>query len=96
MCKFKDNGEHNRIDECMKHLIKELNNIKQNHFEVLACCCGHKKYPMTIIVRNKTIFYEGCKRFMTWDIVSGVEIPRKRNLYKKDKQGYYFIPEVIK
>ncbi|KKL89042.1 hypothetical protein LCGC14_1918600, partial [marine sediment metagenome] len=29
------------------------------------------------------------------EIVSGIPILRKRKFYKKDKQGYYFIPEVI-
>ena len=70
------------IDECMRNFIKNLNyfNIK-----TLASCCGHGKYPMTIIVESG---------YGNFELVSGSIIPRKRNFYKKDKQGYYYIPEV--
>ena len=30
------------------------------------------------------------------EIFSGIEIPRNRKFYKKDKDGYYYIPEIIK
>ena len=30
-----------------------------------------------------------------FDLISEVDIPRKKKFYKKDKQGYYYIPEVI-
>jgi hypothetical protein len=69
----------------MKKLIKNINLIKKEHFKIIASCCGHGKYPMTIIVLD-----EG---YAIWDLVSGINIPRTRNLYKKDKQGYYYIPE---
>ena len=84
MCK-KPKGIHNRIDKCMKNIIKIIPGT-------FACCCGHQKelggkYPMTIVLKNiKGEFYEA---------FSGIIIPRKRNFYKKDKQGYYFIPEVL-
>jgi len=41
---------------------------------------------MTIVVTNGKI---------NWDLISNNIIPRKRKFYKKDKQGYYYIPEVI-
>ena len=41
-----------------------------------ACCCGHSKYPMTILIKAKS-------SGKIIDIVNGVYIPRKRNLYKR-------------
>lgn len=69
-----------RIDECMRTLITNLN-VKG--IKTVACCCGHGKYPMTIIVEGH------------YDLVSGKFIPRKRKFYKRDKEGFYYIPEVI-
>jgi hypothetical protein len=81
----------------MKHFIWELNNLcisnKIKHLRVVACCCGHGVYPMTIIMENNTLGSHG-KSKLYFDLVSGMEIPRKRNFYKKDKQGYYYIPEL--
>lgn len=28
------------------------------------------------------------------ELLTGVEIPRRRNFYKSDRYGYYYIPEV--
>ena len=86
MCKFVNNTKHSRIDKCMKKLIEFINE-HTNIFEVVACCCGHFKYPMTIILKS-----ESCAFF---DLMSGKIIPRTRNFYKKDEEGYYFIPETI-
>ena len=83
MCKFNSKNDSRVIDSCMIDLIEFL----QIHgIKTLACCCGHGKYPMTII----------CK----WDdknfeIISYKIIPRKKKFYKKDKQGYYYIPESV-
>jgi len=57
--------------------------------QILACCCGHMRYPMTIVLKlgsDNTIF----------ELFSGEVILRKKRFYKKDKQGYYYIPEVLK
>lgn len=80
MCKI-----HNpsRIDRCMKNLVFRM---KSYGIKTLACCCGHKKYPMTIIVKDCVGIY---------DIVSDIALTRKKRFYVKDKQGYYYIPEVI-
>lgn len=80
MCK-KRKGCGRNIDPCMRILI---NNMADN-YNILACCCGHKRYPMTIIVE-----WDG----RIYDLVSDVEIKRKKRFYKRDKKGYYFIPEV--
>ena len=85
MCK-KPTGNHNRIDKCMENLMWCL--YLWLVVPTVACCCGHGKYPMTILIKSeygKII-----------EIVSDKEIPRKRNFYRKDKQEYYFIPEAIK
>ncbi len=55
----------------------------------IASCCGHGKYPMTIVAK----FNNDVQPYV--EIMSGISIPRKRNFYKRDKQGYYFIPETI-
>ena len=85
MCK-KLKGIHNRIDKCMKPLIEFLS---EHDFHTVACCCGHNKYPMTIVVKSE--YYQ-----KYYELLSDIDIPRKRNFYKRDKQGYYYIPEVIK
>jgi hypothetical protein len=85
MCNVKKyHGTSNtRIDECMEW----VGYINQKNLKVVACCCGHGKYPMTIVVKNHLGH--------TWELISNKIIPRKRNFYKRDKQGYYFIPETI-
>lgn len=84
MCKFNPKNESRRIDPCMRYLIKflQLNGIK-----TLACCCGHGKYPMTIICDWGAVNLE---------IFHNFYIPRKRRFYSRDKQGIYYIPEVLK
>ena len=83
MCKFNPKNQGRRIDSCMKNIIDFL---KLNDVKTVACCCGHGKYPMTIIVAWAGTFFE---------IFSYEEIKRKKRFYEKDKQGYYYIPEVI-
>ena len=86
MCKWNKWGD-TRIDPCMKIHIHNLNMIKKEYFKIRACCCGHGKYPMTIVVENDGVI---------WDLVSGKSIFRKKKFYKRDKQGVYYIPEVTK
>ena len=53
--------------------------------KTLASCCGHGKYPMTIIVKGNPNF----------ELMHDIEIKRKSRFYKKDKQGYFYVPEVM-
>lgn len=76
------------IDECIKTLISSMKMVLSSRIKVVACCCGHGVYPMTIIVKDA--------QEVVWDLVSKSIIPRKRNFYKKDKQGIYYIPETLK
>jgi len=77
----------------MKTLISNLKTgfiqLETKNIEIVACCCGHGKYPMTIIISDN--IEEEIR-----DLCSDTIIPRKKRFYKKDKQGYYYIPETIK
>ncbi len=85
MCKLNKKTGNRRVDPCMKKLIRYLQNLR---VETLACCCGHGKYPMTIVVKKDNGLY--------YEVLSDMWIPRQKRFYKKDKQGYYYIPEVMK
>lgn len=74
-----------RIDNCMTHLVSFINLHTQ--FKTVACCCGHNKYNSTLIIKGKVLP-------TVWEIFSGTPIIYKRKYYKRDTQGYYFIPEV--
>jgi len=88
MCKWNKWGD-TRIDPCMREFMKTLNIMLETcSFSIVACCCGHRKYPMTIVVKD----YAMGKVF---DLVSSKTIHRKKKFYKRDKQGVYYIPEVI-
>jgi hypothetical protein len=69
--------------------------IDQNtKYKVVASCCGHGKYPHTIVITAKKIPLIGI--YHAWEIFSGTPLQRKRKFYKKDKEGFYFIPETIR
>jgi len=76
-----------RIDKCLVDTIKD---IITKGLKPLASCCGHGKYPTTIVVRDK--------KGKIFELYSGIELgKRKRNrYYKRDKENYYYIPEVEK
>lgn len=76
-----------RVDSCLKEVIEYINTTTP--YRTLASCCGHGKYITTIVVKDKD------NRIM--EINSGVVLSkRKRNrYYKKDKDNYYYIPEVL-
>ena len=74
-----------RVDKCMVYLIRHINEYMP--CVTLGCCSGHGIYPMTIVVQeNKGLRFE---------LLSNITIPRTKRFYKKDKEGYYYIPEVI-
>ena len=85
MCKKTNYKTSNtQIDKCLRKFIINLNQITS--IKILACCCGHGKYPMSIVAIDD---YDDI-----FEMFSDTSIPRTRNFYKKDKQGYYYIPEV--
>jgi len=84
MCKFNPKNDSRRIDPCLKRLI-EFMKVKGGGIQPLGSCCGHGKYPLTIVVTNGKI---------NWELLSNHIIPRKKKFYVKDKEGYYYIPEI--
>ncbi len=85
MCKFNKWGD-TRIDPCMRKAIKTLND---QGIQTLMCCCGHGKYPMSIIINI------GLSKTLPLEIFSGIQLEGKKKFYKRDKKGIYYIPEVI-
>jgi len=92
MCnRCKPNGCR-KVDFCMQKIcefVGTLSNLNtKGRLKIVASCCGHGKYPPSIIVRNHLGH--------TWDLITNIVIrDRKKRFYKKDKQGYYYIPEVL-
>lgn len=89
MCKLNKKSGLNRIDPCMQTLIERFDRIINPNVKIVGCCCGHGKYPMTLVMKRH--FYG---TFYIYELFSGESIERKKKFYKKDKQGYYYIPEV--
>ena len=96
MCKFNPKNDSRRIDPCMKNIIEWLG----NKHRTLDCCCGHGKYPPTIIIKE----ISGIPRTIKFiEVYSGKVLREIKNFkdkypkkfYKKDKQGYYYIPETL-
>jgi hypothetical protein len=73
----------------MRNLIEYLNSYLGDNNYTVGCCCGHGKYPMTILVKYSQDDFP-------IEICSDTQIFRKRKFYVKDKNGYYFIPETLK
>ena len=82
MCDYDPKNEGRRLDPCME---TEISALQASGVETLACCCGHGVYPKTIValVNGEAL-----------EMMSGVEIPRKRRFYRRDQDGLYFIPEI--
>ena len=86
-----------RIDPCMQELVNGMN--QSECIRTLSSCCGHGRYPPTIVYRYKhdlknivsIKIMDKNKQFITF-----IKINKKKGnrYYKKDKKGYYYIPEV--
>lgn len=94
MCKFNPKNDSRRIDICLKNIVNILNFYG---IKTVACCCGHGKYSMTIVIECQQSeiqrWLEVKPLFL--EIFSKTFIERKKRFYKKDKQGIYYIPEVL-
>jgi hypothetical protein len=82
MCDWIKSGNQ-RIDPCMRDTIKFL---QSQGLETLGSCCGHEKYPRTVIVRQNGLIF---------DYFTATIINRKKRFYKRDAQGIFFIPELL-
>jgi len=78
-----------RIDTCLIKLIKEINN--KGIYKTLSSCCGHNKYPKTIIVKEKL-----SGNISEYFSKISLQIKKRNRYYKKDNEGFYYIPEAIK
>jgi hypothetical protein len=82
MCHRIKSGE-NRIDPC---LVDVINLLRSKGINTVACCCGHDRYSQSILVKNS----DG----VVYDYQTKTYIPRKRRFYKRDSDGYLFVPEL--
>ena len=87
MCKLNKKNDGRRIDPCMREIIRCL---QEQGVKTLACCCGHGKYPMTIVIDAGA----GTGKVIPQEIFSGIYLPRKKRFYIKNSGGHYVIPEV--
>jgi hypothetical protein len=71
-----------RVDPCLRNQIAFY---KISGIKTLACCCGHGRYPTTVVIKTTRGIEE-----MNTKII----IPRKKRFYLKDKDGFYYIPEI--
>lgn len=76
-------GKDVRLDSCLRRRIERLN---QRGIVTLACCCGHGRYPTTIVVRHGKVVRE---------LRTGVVLSAKRRFYRTDEEGFYYIPQVM-
>lgn len=91
MCKKKDYCNR-EVDSCINQEVKIL---KDRGFKTISSCCGHKKYPKTIIIRkiNNIVFEWFSGRILK---NYNPKFDKRHNTYyKKDKEGFYYIPEII-
>jgi len=80
------------IDPCMRNIISFLNN---RGIKTLACCCGHRRYPPTIVVAYG-ITGAPYEIFSDRFIHKSNMQYKKTRFYLKDKKGYFYIPETVK
>ncbi len=67
----------------MKKLVKFIN--EETRFNTLMCCCGHGKYPPSLIVMDPRVA-KFCNS--PQDIFSGFQFKHnQKRFYKKDKEG---------
>ena len=78
-------GPRSRIDKDIKEYVNAINQLTP--FVTLGSCCGHNKYPRTIVVKHY-------KNDIIFEWYSGKTIPRIRRFYARDDDGDYYIPEV--
>lgn len=76
-------GRPVRLDSCLRMRVEMLN---RRGIVTLASCCGHGRYPRSILVRTRS----GKIRVLG----TGIFVPRIRRFYVKDEDGFFFIPEL--
>ena len=80
-------GKSISVDSCIAESVNYINTELSKTFKSLGCCCGHGKYPKTIVVVE-------LRTGEHFEYFTGTPIPRSRNLYYKDEEGIFHLPEV--
>lgn len=95
MCK-KKNYCNREIDSCIRNKVTAINSIPDNNgsskFATMLSCCGHDKYPKTIVVFNRRT-YEVFEWFTKTVLSQGKRKGKK--YYRSDSEGNYFLPEIL-
>lgn len=76
-------GKDVRLDPCLKTKVLALN---RRGILTVGSCCGHGVYPETIICRTRS--------GRIYELNTRTTLPRTRNFYLMDPNGFYFIPEI--
>ncbi|MCJ7816345.1 MAG: hypothetical protein MUP55_00675 [Candidatus Aenigmarchaeota archaeon] len=82
-CSIPHKRDPHFLDPC---LIPFLMMLRKCGVKTLSSCCGHGKYPATVVIRDSRGFHV--------ELFSGQRIPRNQRFYQRDKEGIYFIPEL--
>lgn len=94
--KIISNQSSREIDSCLLEELETLRNTFpgfKEKFRMIMSCCGHRKYPKTLIVQNN--FSKCYFEWFSGVILSGDERSDNREpFYKRDSVGYYFIPSI--
>jgi hypothetical protein len=75
-----------RVDACLGDTLKS---IRAAGFVPVASCCGHDRYPMTVVVK--------CPDGLVMEYFSKVLLQRKKRnrYYTRDSKGYYYIAACV-
>jgi len=76
-----------RIDKCLIEEIKAIND--EGIYMTILSCCGHKIYSKSIVVKERSTG-------RIFEYFSKIELgsKKRKRYYKKDPDGFYYIPEV--
>jgi len=75
-----------RCDGVIRQMLYVLNLYG---IKTVGSCCGHGRYPLSIVYKASPAVNE------YYELMSGQRIMRTRNFYKKDKDGFFYIPEAL-
>ena len=80
-----------KIDPCLLDKIKRL---RRDGFNTISSCCGHGKYRPTVVVREHDNHVYELYSGITLNAYNPKFDKRHNTYYKRDNEGYYYIPEV--
>ena len=96
MCQ-KVKGCNRQIDSCLQEELRHLQALSYSNQVFISSCCGHGIYQKTAVLRDKITnkCYEFYSRVQLHDYDPRKD-KRHNTYYKKDKEGIYFIPELLR